>query len=163
MVSFKIAAQTTLTPDEIVNGMLEQSNWTSFKGSGLVPGITEVEIIVSDNELNGTVFKVKNSDGSHHEETIIDYKLGEYLVMKLHKFSSPLNKFATHFHETWTFDRQNDLTYFERAFDLFPKNFLGKILLPTIAMFLKKGVERHTETIVNATNSNEPIIQNSDE
>jgi hypothetical protein len=163
MVSFKVAAKTSLTADEIVNGMLEQSNWTSFKGAGLVPGIEEVEIIVSDNELTGTVFKVKNSDGSHHEETIIDYKPSEYLVMKLHKFSSPLNKFATHFHETWTFDHQNNATYFERAFELYPKNFFGKILLPTVAMFFKKGVESHTETIVNTNSSGESKIQNSDD
>jgi len=30
MVRFKVAATTSLTPDEIVNGMLEKSNWTSF-------------------------------------------------------------------------------------------------------------------------------------
>lgn len=149
MIQFKVTAKTLLTPDEIVNGMFDVSNWTSFKGSGLVPEIKEVDIVAPNESIIGTIFKVKNSDGSQHEETIIDYDPSHSLVMKLHKFSSPFNKFASHFLEKWTFNRQNNWTHFERAFELYPKNFIGSILLRFIAYFFKKAVEDHTEIIAN--------------
>lgn len=148
MVRFRVAATTSLSPEEIVNGMFDKSNWTSFRGAGLVPGIEEVEIVRSGDSISGTTFKVKNSDGSHHEETIIEYDPGQKLVMKLHPFSSPLNKFALHFHEIWTFHCENNLTHFERTFELYPKHMLGSILLRAVAFFFKKGVENHTKTIV---------------
>jgi hypothetical protein len=149
MIQFKVTGKTLLTPKEIVNGMFDVSNWTSFKGKGPVPGIKEVDIIARDKSIIDTVFKVKNSDGSHHEERIIDYDPNNYLVMKLHKFSPPLNKFASHFREIWTYNRQNDYTHFERTFELYPKNFMGSILLRFIAYFFKKAVEGHSEIIAN--------------
>lgn len=150
MIQFKVTAKTLLTPEEIVNGMFDVSNWTSFKGSGLVPGIEEVDIVTPDESIIGTIFKVKNSDGSHHEETIIDYDPAHSLVMKLHRFSSPLNKFASHFHEIWTFNSQNNYTHFERTFELYPKNLSGSILLRFIAFYFKKGVKDHSGIIANA-------------
>ena len=149
MIQFKVTGKTLLTPEEIVNGMFNVSNWTSFKGKGPVPGIKEVDIVARDKSIIDTVFKVKNSDGSHHEETIIDYAPNNYLVMKLHKFSSPLNKFASHFKEIWTYNRQNNRTHFERTFELYPKNFPGSVLLRFIAYFFKKAVEDHSKIIAN--------------
>lgn len=149
MIQFKVTGKTLLTTEEIVNGMFDVSNWTSFKGKGLVPGIKEVDIVAPDESIVGTVFKVKNSDGSHHVETIIDFDPAHSLTMKLHEFSSPLNKFASHFYETWTFNQQNSYTYLERTFELYHKNFLGSILLRIIAYFFKKAVEDHTEIIAN--------------
>ena len=149
MIKFKVTGKTLLTPEEIVNGMFDESNWTSFNGKGFVPGIKEVDIAVPNKSIIGTVFKVKNSDGSHHEETIIDFDPNNYLVMQLHKFSSPLNKFASHFKEIWTYNRQNNFTLFERTFELYPKNYLGSVLLRFIAYFFKKAVEDHSGIIAN--------------
>lgn len=149
MIEFMVTAQTSLTPEEIVNGMFDVTNWTSFKGSGLVPGIKEVDIMKPYESITGTIFKVKNSDGSHHEETIIEYNPGHSLVMKLHKFSFPLNKFATHFLEIWTFNYHNNRTHLKRTFELYPKNFFGSILLRVVAFYFKKGVKDHTEIIAN--------------
>lgn len=89
MICFKVTAKTSLIPEKIVNGMFDKSNWTSFRGSGPVPGIKEVEIVAPGDSITGTIFKVKNSDGSNHQETIIEYDPGRSLVLKLHKFLLP--------------------------------------------------------------------------
>lgn len=153
MIKFKVTGKTLLTPEEVITGMFDASNWTSFKGKGLVPGIKEVDISAPDKSVVGTVFNVKNGDGSHHEETIVDFDPGRSLSMKLHKFSSPLNRFASHFYERWTFKKENGYTHLERRFELYPKNFTGSILLRFIAHFFKKAVEDHTQIIANEGSS----------
>ncbi len=149
MIQFKVTGKTQLKPDDIVNGLFNESNWTSFTGKGLVPGIQKVEIIRSGNEVTGTRFNVTNTDGSKHVETITSYDPGLTLIMKLHQFSFPLNKFADHFYEKWTFNQQNEYTYLERSFEMFPKNLIGSVLLRFIAYFFKKAVADHTQYIAN--------------
>jgi|AntRauTorckE6833_2_1112554.scaffolds.fasta_scaffold30748_3 hypothetical protein len=150
MIQFKVSGVTSLVPEEIVEGMLDKANWLSFNGSGLIPGIQDVEIIPSDKSIEGTVFKVTNSDGSSHEEVIISYEPPHSLIMKLHKFGFPLNRIATHFFEKWTYRKEGEETYFERSFEFYPKNFLGTILLKLIAKQFKKAVIDHNQAIINA-------------
>jgi hypothetical protein len=153
VIQFTVSAKTELTVDEIVAGMFDEANWRAFKKSGLVPGIQDVQIEGSAQSVVGTVFKVKNSDGSHHKETITEYTSSHSLTMRLDEFSSPLNKFASHFREIWTFNRQKGYTHFERTFELYPRNFFGSVFLRIIGYFFKKAVEDHTQIIANEKSS----------
>ncbi len=157
MIQFTVSAKTELTVDEIVAGMFDEANWRAFKKSGLVPGIQDVQIEGSAQSVVGTVFKVKNSDGSHHKETITEYTPSHSLTMRLDEFSSPLNKFASHFREIWTFEHHDGYTHFERTFELYPKNFFGSIFLRVIAYFFRQSVEKHSQIIAS-----EKSVGNSD-
>ena len=154
MITFEVSAETSLMPEEIVQGMFNPENWTSFNGSGLVPGISGVQIVPKNETIEGTLFKVKNSDGSQHEEIITGYERDRSLTMKLHKFGFPLNCFADHFLEIWSFSRADQTTRFTRKFELHPKNLVGSVMLKMIAHFFENAVAEHSKTITSSNPAN---------
>lgn len=147
MVTFTVNAKTTLSPDYLVEQILNVSNWADFSGWGPIPGIREATIIERTEAGTGTRFAVTNVDGSTHEETIIEYVPSQRIVMKIENFSAPLNKFAKFFIETWNFDRQGGQTCIERQFELHPKNPIANIFLKLLGFGLKKAIEAHTAAI----------------
>jgi len=148
MVKFKVTANTTASPAEIIDSIFEVSNWHSFQGWGPIPSIASVELVRPTDSRIGATFKVKDGDGSTHEETVLELMPNQLLTMRMDNFSPPLDKIADHFIEIWRFRIQDGRTLLEREFNLHPKNFVGEILLRPIGYALRKAVQRHTQAIV---------------
>ena len=80
------------------------------------PGIREAKFIEQPESRVGTKISVTNSDGSTHEETVVEYEPDRRLVIRLDTFSAPLKNLATAFIETWLFERRDNLTTLRRSF-----------------------------------------------
>ena len=144
MISFSIETHITGNPKEFLEAIFIVENWTSFSGWGPIPGIDTAILDISDDSKIGTTIDVTNKDGSTHRETVVEYVPGERLVMRMDKFSAPLARFASHFLETWDLEKESDSYRLVRSFELYPKNTMGKIVLPIVSIMLKKAVRKHT-------------------
>lgn len=150
MIKFSVNVETSLSPGELFDEFFRVENWHSFKGYGPVPGIHEVEMVGVAGSKIGTKFKVLNTDGSSHEETVVEFEANKNLVMKMDTFSKPLNRLASHFVEKWHVEVQGVKTHVERSFELYPKNLAGEVVLRIISLFLKRAVDIHTRQLGNS-------------
>ncbi len=150
MVTFRVTATTPASPEDIVDNIFEVANWTRFQGWGPIPSIVAVEMSQPTGSRVGTIFKVENSDGSTHEESVLELAPNHRLTMRMDKFSPPLNKIADHFIERWHFRIQDGRTFLTREFELHPRGFAAGILLRPIASLLKKAIQRHTDAMVGS-------------
>lgn len=150
-MSFTVSAQTRLSPEELVEEILDVSSWRRFTGWGPLPGIDNATIIEQTTSLVGTRIAVTNSDGSTHEETVTVYVPGSQLGMQIDNFSSPLKHFVDYFFETWRFDRGDGVTNIERTFVLHAKGLIGKIILIPVGFLLHRAIAVHTRTVAAAS------------
>ena len=132
---------------DICNEILNVESWSDFNGYGFLPGIEKAEYRKQTDNVLGSVIQVYNSDGSKHIEEIIKWKNGGTISMKMHEFSSPVNKIATHFIENWTFTKEKNKTLLIRQFILYPKTIFTKPFLWLISKILKKAIQQHLITM----------------
>lgn len=150
MITFQVSVETSLSPAAVFEAFFCLDNWGSFKGYGPIPGIKSVELVKETDSKVGTIFRVSNSDGSSHEETVVEYEMERLLVLKMDSFTSPLNKIASHFMERWHVQSRGGKYYIERSFELYPKNMFGKIVLRIVSLFLRRAIENHTKDFATA-------------
>ncbi len=153
MITFSVSAQSSLSPEEICEGIFDVDKWSSFTGYGPLPGIKKVTMESPENSIIGTEFHVENTDGSKHRETILSFDPGKCLVMKMSGFAPPLKHMATHFIERWEFAGAHPSYQITRTFELYPKNALASFPLWLISRLLKRAVARHTHQIANPLGS----------
>ena len=67
--------------------------------------------------------------------------------MKLHAFTPPLSRIATHFIEEWSFEAQDDGTLVTRAVQMYPTGSLTRPLLWFILRFMRRAIEQHLAKI----------------
>ncbi|MEZ4869449.1 MAG: hypothetical protein R3C14_49455 [Caldilineaceae bacterium] len=141
---------TKLIPEAataIAANIADLSRWSEFSGYGVLPGIANAEYVVRTNDMLGSCVRVHNTDGSQHLEEFCVWDLGlrpgPQIVIKLHEFSPPLNRLATHFIEAWQFETHNSATLVRRSFQLFPKQPLTRPCLWLIALLFKRAIARH--------------------
>jgi hypothetical protein len=149
MITFTITANSSVSPQEICEGIFDVEKWTGFVGYGPLPGIRKVTKTSSPGALVGTVFHVVNMDGSEHQETVQELEPGIRIVMRMENFSEPLRRITTHFIERWDFADTHPNYRITRTFELYPKSIFAFIPLWLISHLLKKAVERHTYQITN--------------
>lgn len=142
-ITFSCAETIQLAPGEIVQRILDLTNWTDFKGFAFLPGIKSAEFEIKTPEVVGSRIKVTNTDGSNHVEEIVDWELDRRLTMRFKDFSPPVCRLATGFDETWEFQRLSGGTKVVRSFELNAKSALTWPLLWVISIFLKKAIARH--------------------
>jgi hypothetical protein len=147
MITLTVTTITPLSPQAICEEIFDVSNWMSFVGYGPIPGITQARIIHSSESKVGMCFSVINTDGSSHQETVIEYVADKKLTFRMDSFSVPLNKLASHFIEKWEFEVGESTTRIERTFELYPRNLLGVIPLWIVSKFLKKAIQLHNELL----------------
>jgi hypothetical protein len=147
MIEFQLSTNFLMSPKKFCDEIFDVSNWPDFEGYGPVPRIEIVRRKNFSESRIGTRFEVTSTDGSRHVEIVAEYVHGELLVLQFEEFSKPLADFATHIVETFRFSRQGNITNLERSFQLFPKNFAGKILLSVISIFLRQAVKKHMEKL----------------
>lgn len=137
-----------MRPSKIIDEFLKIENWSGFAGWGPVPGIREASVIEQTESRVGTTFGVTNSDGSTHQERVIEYEPDQRLVMQIDGFSAPLDRLAERFIETWQFEWHDGVTDLQRSFELHAKGPFARVFLRLIGFGLKRAVQAHTLDIV---------------
>lgn len=145
MQPIRFACEQTigLSPEQVVERILDLANWTDFQGYGVLPGIQRAEVEVRTPEIVGTRIRVTNSDGSSHVEEIVEWQSDRRLTLHMQEFSPPLCRLATRFDETWLFEPRHQETKVTRAFQLHARSALTWPLLWAISFLLKKAIARH--------------------
>ena len=142
-VTFTCYETVPLRPEEIAGQILDVSKWPTFQGYGPLPGIQSAEFETRTQDAVGSRIRVTNLDGSSHTEEILEWLPEQRVVMQLGNFSTPLSSMASHFIETWDFERVGDETKVARSFEMHPKSIRAKLALWVISFFLKGAIARH--------------------
>ncbi|MEE9429493.1 MAG: hypothetical protein V3V16_00530 [Melioribacteraceae bacterium] len=148
MIEFELTESFIMQPEEFIDNIFDESSWLDYEGYGFLPGIKNVDISNYSKDRIGTKFHLTNTDGSKHVESVIEYIPGELLVLEFSEFKKPLKNLASHFIETFHFERVGDRTNLVRTFQIFPSNVIGTVLLSVISIFLKKAIRKHLDKIV---------------
>lgn len=128
---------------EIAAEIANMERWSEFDGYGPLPGIERAEYELRTETMIGSRVRVRNRDGSTHVEEFYEWDPGHKISMKLHEFSPPLSRLATHFLEEWTFVPQGSATHVTRTFQLFPKSSFTRPLLWIISLLFRRAVAHH--------------------
>lgn len=151
-IEFELKKSISQTPKEISAQIADTENWNDFNGYAFLPGIEKAKYEKRTDEIAGSRIRVKNRDGSEHTEEVLEWDSEKKIVLKLHEFSPPLNRLASHFIEEWNFvEKGKAKTFITRKFQLFPKSVLAKPFLWTISIFFKKAIAQHLNEMENET------------
>jgi len=145
MQPIRFSCEATLpgSPGEIVEQILDLSNWTDFQGFGILPGIEKAEFDVKTPEIVGSRIRVTNKDGSSHVEEICEWEPQRTVRLHMSEFSPPLSRLATGFDEVWQFEAVGEETNAIRSFEMHAKSALTWPLLWLISPLLKAAITRH--------------------
>ena len=141
-IRFELHARILKSPAEIAAEIADLSRWTEFQGYGPLPGIARAEYERWTESMTGSRIRVQNTDGSTHLEEILSWDLDDSILMKLHEFSPPLGRLASHFHEEWRFHPENGATAVFRSFELHPRGPAARPLLWLISLLFRKAIDR---------------------
>jgi hypothetical protein len=155
MKPIRFSCEETLdsTPEEIAGQILDLSRWPGFEGYGPLPGIRSAEFEVRTPEVVGTRIRVMDTDGSSHVEEIVEWEPERRIRLRMGEFSPPLSRLATHFDETFEFERIGGHTRVVRRFELHPKTTATRPLLWLISLLLRKAIARHLRQMKAASRS----------
>lgn len=148
-ITFACCATLPLTPNEIVEQILDVSKWPEFQGCGPIPGIQTAVMEQRTPEIIGTRIRVTNRDGSCHTEEIIEWEPDQRLRLQFGEFSPPLSHLASRFFETWEFQPDGAQTRVIRSFEMNAKSRFSWPLLWTISFILKRAIASHLQHIKN--------------
>lgn len=146
-ITFVCEQELSIPPMAVFEKMRDVSTWSTFDGYLLLPGIEQAEYEVETAEIAGSVIRLHNSDGSTHTETIVEWTVPNRIVLRLGEFSPPLNRLATHFDETWTFEERAGRSFARREFAMYAKSAAAKIPLFLISYMMRRAVAAHFKKI----------------
>ncbi len=135
---------------EICAAIADVARWSEFKGYGPLPGIASAEYARRTDDMVGSQVRVRNTDGSEHVEEINAWEPGRRVTMKLHGFTPPLRRLATHFTEEWHFAVQDDGTLVTRKFQMFATRPLARPFLWLISLLFRQAVRQHLSDMARA-------------
>jgi hypothetical protein len=148
-IIFHCQAVVPFSPAELQAAFLQVEEWPSFTGYGPLPGIRQAQFQERTDQILGSVISVINTDGSTHIEEVIAWRPGVGMQLKMHQFSKPLSRLASHFLETWELEATLDETRVDRHFALYPTSLLTWPLLWMISRLLRRAVARHLQTMLH--------------
>lgn len=128
---------------EICAEIADLARWPEFTGYAFLPGIASAVYERRTDDMKGSQVRVRNKDGSEHIEDFLEWHPGEKVMLKLHGFTPPLSRLATHFIEEWGFAAQSDGTLVKRSFQMFPQRPITRPFLWLISLFFRQAVARH--------------------
>ena len=142
-ITFVCTGTLSMSPNEIVNQILDETRWPDFHGYGPIPGIRIAEMEVRTTEVVGSRIRVTNLDDSTHVEEIVEWKPDERLQLRMGEFSAPLCRLADRFVETWEFQRNDSQTHITRSFEMYAKSMFTWPVLWLISFVLKRAIDQH--------------------
>lgn len=142
-IQIEIHGVTSRSSEEICNTLLDTERWSDFGGYSILPGIKHAHFEIRTPEVVGSKINVQNTDGSAHVEEIVEWDPAKKVVLKFQAFTPPLKNIASHFIETWEFERVNDETHMKRNMSMYPYNLFGWLILLPISSLMKKAFEQN--------------------
>lgn len=149
-ITFTCHALLPLDANAISAQIADLSRWPEFTGYGRLPGIESATYEIRTPNMVGSRILVRNTDGSGHVEEILHWEPDSHIHMKLHEFTPPLNRLASHFLETWTFTATPTGTQVSRQMELFAKNGFTRPILWLISNMLKRAIDAHLTQLAQA-------------
>lgn len=128
---------------EISAEIADTTRWCEFQGYGVLPGIESAEYETRTGDLIGSRIRVRNIDGSQHNEEISKWVPGKEVSMTLQEFTPPLCYLATHFIEEWSFRGAGQATNVVRRFQLFPSRTVTRPFVWLISLLFRRAIVRH--------------------
>jgi uncharacterized protein YndB with AHSA1/START domain len=150
-ITFSCEASFAVPPERIAEQILDLSRWPEFRGYGPLPGIRSAQFEARTPEVVGTRIRVTDMDGSSHVEEIVEWEPDRRIRLRMGEFSAPLSRLATHFDETFEFERTGGHTRVVRRFELHPKGTATRPLLWLISVLLKRAIARHLRQMKEAS------------
>ena len=148
-ITFEARKTIPRTAAEIASEIADTARWREFHGYAILPGIESAEYERRTQDMTGSRVRVRNRDGSDHVEEIIEWDAENKIVIRLHEFSAPLNRLATHFVEEWNFEAKNNATLVTRKFQMFPRQSITRPLLWLISLFFRRAVALHLDEMAS--------------
>ena len=134
---------TSMPVAKIAEGILDLDMWKTFKGWGPLPGIEKAEFERRTDEIVGTKFRVKDTRGGAHAETITQWDLPHLIEIRLDEFEKPLSLLATVFIERWIFrERDDGAVEIERRMQMTPRSVFSVPALVLIRWMMRKALLR---------------------
>ena len=128
---------------EIAAGIADLSRWPEFGGYGPLPGIAGAEYEAPGEEMVGARIRVHDKDGASHVETVEVWEPPERIVLRLHAFTLPLSRLASHFTEAWQFEERAGGTEVVRRLEMHPRSALARPALWAISLLMRRAIARH--------------------
>jgi hypothetical protein len=91
----------------------------------------------------GARIQVHDKDGASRVETVEVWEPPERIVLRLHEFTPPLSRLASHFREVWTFAERAGGTEVVRRLEMFPRSALARPALWAISLLMRRAIARH--------------------
>lgn len=142
-ITFQCTQTIARPATAIAAEIADTARWREFRGYGILPGIDSAEYETQTADMVGSRIHVRNTDGSEHVEEIYRWVPGEEIAMKLHEFTPPLGRLATHFTEEWRFQVENGATRVTRKFEMFPTRSTTRPAVWFISLFFRRAIARH--------------------
>ena len=142
-IEIQVTAQGRKSSQEICEEFLDTDRWPEFTGYSILPGIKSAHFEIKTPDIVGSRIRAHNTDGSSHVEEIIEWDPAEWFVLKFQEFSPPVKYFASHFIETWVFQKSAEGTAVVRTMALYPTGFVGRLILRPISKLMRKAFESH--------------------
>lgn len=141
-ITFQCRQPFEYPAEAIMTVMTDVSRWSEFSGYGPLPGIAGAVYETRTADMVGSRIRVTNTDGSSHVEEIIRWVPGAAVAMKMHEFTPPLSRLATHFIEEWTFETRGPGTLVTRRLQLYPRSAATWPFLWLISLLLRRAIAR---------------------
>lgn len=142
-IQFECQQLIPFSGDEVCTTISDMSQWPKFEGYGFLPGIRRAEYERRTANMVGSRIRVHNLDGSSHVEEIYHWLPGREIGMKLHQFSPPLSRLASHFTEDWRLESRPNGTYVTRTFHLYPGRNLTRPILWLISLVFRRAIAKN--------------------
>jgi len=164
-IHIEISTILAREPAEICAQILDTEQWRTFTGYSILPGVAQASFEKETPQIVGSRIRVKNTDGSTHVEEIIEWDVPRQIRLRFQEFQPPLQHLAEQFIETWSFQPTLDDVYstqkkaqlscvpnieVTRAMDLYPKNWLGWLILLPVSRLMKKAFLQNLQSLINA-------------
>ncbi|HNB41395.1 MAG TPA: hypothetical protein PLG52_07835 [Anaerolineales bacterium] len=144
-IQIEIHGVTSKSSEEICAALLDTERWSDFGGYSILPGIKHAHFEIRTPEVLGSRIIVQNTDGSAHIEEIVEWDPAKKVILKFQAFTPPLKNIASHFIETWEFERINTETHTKRSMSMYPNHLFGWLILLPISRLMKKAFEQNAK------------------
>ncbi|MGC3961537.1 MAG: SRPBCC family protein [Verrucomicrobiota bacterium] len=144
-ITFACHATLSMTPEQVVEQIMDVTKWPEFQGYGPIPGIKSAVFETRPPEIIGSRIRVTNLDGSTHVEEIVEWMPNKHLSLRMSDFSPPLSRLAAGFLEVWQFQPGVNETQVIRSFEIHAKSIATKPILWLISFLLKRAITRNLD------------------
>jgi hypothetical protein len=144
-ITFQRSRFIPRSAEQIAAEIADLSRWPEFDGYGPLPGIASATYEVHSDPIAGARIRVHNKDGSTHVETVEVWQPPERIVMRLHEFTPPVSRIASHFLEEWRFAAAGSGTEVTRRLQLYPRSPLARPALWLISLLMRRAIASHLQ------------------